>query len=82
MQIRTSSVSDIQVVRAVLPLGSVLGVLVPLDGHSGSSWDRGHPYYPLPALGLVVYTGPECRAAMNNSQPRSKERGLPSPIFS
>ena len=23
-------------------------------------------------LGLVVYTGPECRAAMNNSQPRSK----------
>jgi len=24
------------------------------------------------ATGLVVYTGPECRAAMNNSQPRSK----------
>merc|ERR1719431_1537703 len=24
------------------------------------------------ATGLVVYTGPECRAAMNNSTPRSK----------
>jgi hypothetical protein len=22
--------------------------------------------------GLVIYTGPECRAAMNNSKPRSK----------
>ncbi len=24
------------------------------------------------AIGLVIYTGPECRAAMNNSKPRSK----------
>lgn len=24
------------------------------------------------ALGIVIYSGPECRAAMNNSAPRSK----------
>ena len=24
------------------------------------------------AIGVVIYTGPECRATMNNSKPRSK----------
>ena len=28
--------------------------------------------FPGTAIGVVIYTGPECRATMNNSKPRSK----------
>ena len=32
-----------------------------------------HTYYISgTAIGVVIYTGPECRATMNNSKPRSK----------